>query len=200
MNHSRSENIFRHFLEGDIAPFYEDMYRDMLLYAAGYLPGHLSVLAEDCVQSAVEKTYYNRERFETPEQWKAFMLTCIRNQTISIFRSDNAAVNYQEYVKNTSELHEDILLDYIRQETLSALYSAIDSLPEDMRQLLELSFEKGMKNAEIAEFLGIAEITVKKRKARLIRMLRQFMPDGTWLLFLLIVCEEMKNSGQMILK
>ncbi len=91
-----------------------------------------------------------------------------------------------EFVITSSDLEEDMLLDYIRQETLSCLYTAIDDLPPEMRELLELSFEQGLKNSEIAERLGIAEITVKKRKARLIVMLRRSMPDSAWILFLYI--------------
>lgn len=181
-----SELAYRHFVEGDMSPFYDYMYRDMLIYASSYLPGHMSIMAEDCVQNSVEKAFHNRSRFESSGQWKAFMLTCIRNQAISLYRSDNAAGNYVEFVKNSGELHEDMLLDYIRQETLSRLYRAIDALPPDMRELLELSFEKGLKNSEIAARLGVAEITVKKRKARLIVMLRQALPDSAWLLMLLL--------------
>ena len=181
-----SELSYRRFIEGDIAPFYDNMYRDMLLYASSCLPGHMALMAEDCVQNAVEKAYRNRERFESAGQWKAFILTCIRNQAISVFRSDNAAGNYTEYVRNSSDLHEDMLLDYIHRETLSRLYRAIDDLPSDMRELLELSFEKGLKNSEIAARLGVAEITVKKRKARLILMLRKSLPDSAWILLLLM--------------
>lgn len=182
-----SELAYKRFVEGDIAPFYDTMYRDMLLYASSCLPGHMALMAEDCVQNAVEKAYHNRKRFESSGQWKAFLLTCIRNQAVSLYRSDSAAGNYVEFVKNSSELHEDMLLDYIRRETLSRLYRAIDALPPDMRELLDLSFEKGLKNSEIAARLGVAEITVKKRKARLILMLRQALPDSAWLLLFIIV-------------
>ncbi|WP_300933507.1 sigma factor-like helix-turn-helix DNA-binding protein, partial [uncultured Duncaniella sp.] len=40
------------------------------------------------------------------------------------------------------------------------------------RDVFDLSFEQGLKNAEIAHLLDIAEITVKKRKERLLNMLR----------------------------
>ena len=183
-----SDLVFRQFVTGNISPFYDYAYRDMLLYASSCLPGNMALMAEDCVQNAVEKAYHNRERFESVGQWKAFLLTCIRNQAVSLYRSDSAAGNYEEFVKNSSELHEDMLLDYIRQETISRLYRAIDELPPEMRELLELSFEQGLKNSEIAERLGIAEITVKKRKARLIVLLRRSMPDSAWLLLFYIQC------------
>lgn len=55
---------------------------------------------------------------------------------------------------------------------LLTLYNAIRSLPEEYRELLRMSFEDGLKNSEIAALLGVSEITVKKRKARMLEMLR----------------------------
>lgn len=40
-----------------------------------------------------------------------------------------------------------------------------------------MSYHEGLKNSEIAERLGVAEITVKKQKAKLLAMLREKM-DG----------------------
>ena len=74
----------------------------------------------------------------------------------------------------------------IELETLDALYEAIESLPAEYRTLLRLSFEEGLKNAEIAQRLGVAEITVKKRKARLIEMLRQRLGGNTEMILLLL--------------
>lgn len=181
-----SELAFRHFIAGDISKFYDYIYRDMLLYASSCLPGNMSLMAEDCVQNAVEKAYHRRESFVSAAQWKAFLLTCIRNQATSLYRSENAALNYSEFVMHSSEIQEDMLLDYIHRETLHRLYAAIDALPSELREILQLSFEQGLKNAEIAERLGIAEITVKKRKARMIIELRRSLPDAAWLLLLLL--------------
>lgn len=173
-----TEKAYRQFVEGDIGYFYKYIFPDMMLYASSCLPGSLSIMAEDCVQNAVEKAYWRREEFSSSSQWKAFLITCIRNKAISYQRNATAADKYQEYIGNIDSAEEDILLDYIRQETLQRLYTAIDALPPDMRQLLEMSFEEGLKNSEIAERLGIAEITVKKRKARLIVILRSSFPEG----------------------
>ncbi len=173
-----TEKAYRMFVDGDIGYFYTYIFPDLMLYASSCLPGQLSIMAEDCVQNAVEKAYWRREEFTTAAQWKAFLITCIRNKAISYQRNATAADRYQEFIGNINEAEEDILLAYIRQETLQRLYAAIDALPADMRQLLEMSFEESLKNAEIAERLGVAEITVKKHKARLIAMLRSAFPEG----------------------
>lgn len=181
-----SDKAFERFMAGDIAPFYRHLYPDMLLYARSVLSAEMSFLAEDCVQSAVEKTYHARSRFTSAAQWKGFMMTCIRNQAVSMVRHGIAAEKYADYFSLTAEESEDILLDYIRQETMSRLYAAIDALPADLRQILEMSFVDGLRNGEIAERLGVAEITVKKRKARVIAFLRMRVgPDALLLLALL---------------
>ncbi len=173
-----TEKAYRLFIGGDIDFFYTYIFPDMMLYASSCLPGQLAIMAEDCVQNAVEKAYWRRAEFTSASQWKAFLITCIRNKAISYQRNASAADRYQEFIGNINEAEEDILLAYIRQETLQRLYAAIDALPSDMRRLLEMSFEEGLKNAEIAERLGVAEITVKKHKARLIAMLRTSFPEG----------------------
>lgn len=191
-----TERAYRRFIDGDVGFFYSYIYPDMILYASSCLPGQLSIMSEDCVQNAVEKAYHRRHDFISASQWKAFLITCIRNKAISYLRNSTAAERYQEFVASLDDLHEDILLDYIRQETLQRLYAVIDTLPQEMRHLLEMSFEEGLKNSEIAQRLGVAEITVKKRKARLIAMLRSAFPDDmpTAMLLLILTHLPLYNS------
>ncbi len=55
-----------------------------------------------------------------------------------------------------------------------------------MRELMRMSFIEGLRNAEIAERLGVAEITVKKRKARMLAMLRERLGPEAYLLLILL--------------
>ena len=65
----------------------------------------------------------------------------------------------------------------------------MDALPEMYRELFRLSFEQGLKNAEIAELLCVSEITVKKRKARMLEKIRRLLGrdiDNYMMLLLLV--------------
>lgn len=170
-----SEQIFEDFSRGKIDSFYTHIYPDILVYASSLLQGGLAIRAEDCVQDAVEASYLRREQFVSAGQWKAFMIACIRNRAISIMRRQDARENYLSSMDADVEISADALHDYIEVETRTRLYNAISSLPEELRQVFNLSFEEGLRNPEIAARLGIAEITVKKRKARLIERLRRIM-------------------------
>lgn len=162
--------IYDQFMAGELSPFYDRMYSGLLIYASRLLEPELAYMAEDCVQDAVMTAYTHREELYTPEQWYAYILRCIHNRSVDLMRRNNARRNYTDSTDDMTE--KDISLAYIENETLDMLYAAIESLPEKYRELFDLSFEQGLKNAEIAKLLGMAEITVKKRKARLLEMLR----------------------------
>lgn len=179
-----SERVWESFAKGDIEPLYRYMYPDMVTYAAAILKDNLAFLTEDCVQTAVAETYTRRDQFSCSSQWHSYLLHCIRNNAISYLRKFNSQVNYHELSPISEFDDEDIELDIIRQETLSNLFYVIGELPPEMKELLQLSFVEGLKNAEIADRLGIALITVKKRKARLIEILRDHI-DNLYCLILL---------------
>lgn len=169
------ESIFDDFCKGKLESFYTYVFPDLLVYATGLLRGEAAFRAEDCVQEAVETSYLHRNNFSSSSQWRAFLITCIRNRAISILRHNEAQTNYLNSLDPDFELTDDALNDFIEVETRIRIYNAIASLPEDLRQIFILNFEEGLKNIEIAKKLGVAEITVKKRKAKLISRLKDLL-------------------------
>ena len=171
-----ADAIFHNFITGKMTPFYDRYYPGLLMYARRVLlDSEWEWMAEDCVQEAVMDAFQKRHIFNDPAQWHAHMLACIRNKAISARRRLSARRNYEENMSAGSDSRNpepDITHALIEHETLDALYAAIKSLPPNYRELLSMSFEEGLKNAEIAARLGVSEITVKKRKARMLEMLR----------------------------
>lgn len=180
-----AETIYRRFIAGDMRPFYDRYYPGLLMYARRVLGTELEWMAEDCVQDSVMDAFQKRDTFESVEQWRAHMLACIRNKAVSALRRLSAMRNYTGQL-DLSAYEADAHRALIELETLDALYEAIESLPAEYRTLLRLSFEEGLKNVEIAQRLGVAEITVKKRKARLLEMLRQRLGGNTEMILLLL--------------
>ncbi len=159
-----------------MAPFYKRYFPGMVMYASRLLGHELDWMADDCVQDAVLDAFQKRYTFSSAEQWHAHILACIHNKAVSALRKLSAMRHYTE-AKSEEEHTADATRALIEHETLDSLYAAIAKLPEDYRTLLKLSFEDGLKNAEIAAALGVAEITVKKRKVKLLEMLRRNMTD-----------------------
>lgn len=113
-----------------------------------------------------------------------------------MFGKLSAMRNYTD--SGESPLHEaDATRALIENETLDTLYAAIRNLPDDYRDLLRMSFEEGLKNADIAAALGIAEITVKKRKLRLLEMLRRSMGGHTDFMTLTVMLTSMTRTAEL---
>lgn len=166
------DSIFQAFLKGKMSRFYDIMYPGLLLFAARTLGDRMAYLAEDCVQEAIMSTFLNRDKMTDASHWKAFLITSVRNRALKMVRHDEVEQNY--LANSDNEIVErELTYAIIRQETLDLLYAAIEELPEEYRQIFDLSFEQGLRNPEVAKLLNIAEITVKKRKARMIDLLRK---------------------------
>lgn len=187
---------FSDFKCGNPRLLYKFLYRDLLLYASSLLSGNLSLLAEDCVQDSIEKAFHQRDIFTSHSHLKSFLYKCIHNQAVSLLRNGTASRNYCDGSPEFDTLEEDFLVGYIRSETIALLYNAIDRLPDDLRELLQLSFEEGLRNKEIADRLGVAEITVKKKKARMLALLKERLgtSDRYLLMLILILMGERLNS------
>lgn len=179
-----SESILKEFQEGHIASFYMEYYPSLLRYATRLLGENRVFLAEDCVQEAIYKLYHSRKDFDSILQVKSYLLTCIHNEIISIYRKDD---RHNRYLETKELVEEDFTNQYILQETLDKLFQAIDRLPDELRQVFDMSFEKGMKNKEIAELFQLSPETIKKRKAKVISMLRNEFKDDKLILLLLTI-------------
>lgn len=171
------DSIYRSFVKGDIEPFYTVLYPGLLVYATRQLGEELSYLAEDCVQDAVVTSYDERRRFDSSMAWYRFILKCIFHSALMLVRKNRSRLNYLSSGRSGEDSEPDVDVEMLEQETLDMLYSAIQSLPERHRDILRMSYHEGLKNSEIAERLGVAEITVKKQKAQMLAMLRSRLGD-----------------------
>lgn len=178
--------IFNDFQNGSLASFYQTMYAELMVYASRLLGKDFAFLSEDCVQNAVYKTFEKKEVFVDVNQWKNHIYFCVHNEVMSVLRKGKAKDNY---VATLEVGKEDFLRGIIEQETVTMLYEAINRLPEKYRQVFQKSFVEGMKNAEAAQVLGIAEVSYKKRKARMLELLRRDLKGekGEKLMMLLLV-------------
>lgn len=179
-------NIFLDFRKGSLASFYSSMYAELMVYASRLLGADFAFLSEDCVQNAVYKTFQKKDVFVDSNQWKNHLYLCVHNEVMTVLRKGKAKDNY---VATLEEEKEDFLSGIIEQETITMLYDAIGRLPEKYRQVFQKSFVEGMKNTEAAKALGIADVSYKKRKARMLELLRHDLKgeNGEKLMMLLLL-------------
>lgn len=176
------DSLYDSFMDGKMVPFYRVMYPGLLTFASRLLGESLAFMAEDCVQDAVMSTYEHRDELEDAVHWRWYMMRCVRHKALNLLRHKGVADVYASALAGddgdeeaVERVERDISYALIRQETLDTLFAAIDRLPQQYREIFELNFEQGLKNQEIARLLDVAEITVKKRKARMLELLRAWL-------------------------
>lgn len=186
------DSLYDSFMDGKMVPFYRVMYPGLLTFASRLLGESLAFMAEDCVQDAVMSTYEHREELEDAVHWRWYMMRCVRHKALNLLRHKGVADVYASALAGddgdeeaVERVERDISYALIRQETLDTLFAAIDRLPQQYREIFELNFEQGLKNQEIARLLDVAEITVKKRKARMLELLRAWLgPEADTLILM----------------
>lgn len=195
--------IFQSFKKGHLEPFYEELYPGLLVYATRQLGDELAYLAEDCVQDAVMSSYTERHRLENSRAWYAYILKAIYFGAVSLIRRRNSSDNYmRSSAQGGEEVTPAFDTSMMEQEALDMLYSAIDNLDPRSRAILRMSYQEGLKNVEIAARLGVAEITVKKQKAKILLTLRESFgqithPDLYLIALLLGYYCELKACGDI---
>lgn len=164
-------DLYSDFIGGDLNSLYEKCYPSLLSLAIKSLPFFYNYLAEDCVQDTIYTTYKNRQKIGSPAHLKNYLYSCLHANIVNIIRKDTLRGRLKDsFSKLPTEMGAEEAM--MIQEGLDMLYDAITSLPEEYQQIFELSFVKGLSQAEIAELLQMSVSGVKKRKARFIELLR----------------------------
>lgn len=165
-------SVIADFKAGRLDTFYAEAYADLLTFAARQLGESHALMAEDVVQEVIFQSYQRRAGISDSAQWKAFLFRSIHNAAVSIRRKH---ASEQRYLNQHREDAEDLEHSIVEQETLECLFDAIDALPERYRRIFDLSFEKGLRNTEVAELLNVSTRAVTKQKARMIELVKKHM-------------------------
>ena len=157
--------------DNGIEILFKGLYRTLCLYALHYLEDMDA--AEDVVQDAF-LAYWNRSRdYAARSSPRAYLFTSVRNICIERIRKkapetvalDRIPVGYEEVITDGEAVS--------RSEVESRLWSAIDRLPAQRRQILLMSKRDGMKYTEIASELGLSAFTVRNQISRALASLRK---------------------------
>jgi RNA polymerase sigma factor (sigma-70 family) len=105
----------------------------------------------------------------------AWMYQIARNAAVDQGRKHRAVVEIDEYVERRefASTEADPEAVAVRKQDVELLRRALDLLPTDKREVLELSRFQGLKHEEIARLLGCEVNTVKVKVFRAIRALEQ---------------------------
>lgn len=130
--------------------------------------------ARDVVQEVFTLMWNKHAEFQPAINLNAYLYKSIRNRILNIIRHGKIKENYladlgafvdQELVQTDELVRYNDLKRLIEKE--------ISNMPPKMREVFEMSRTEGLSHAEIAERLGISDLTVKKQVSKAVTMLRK---------------------------
>lgn len=157
------------------AKLYET-YRYLLWYVAN------DILRDaDDAEDAVQETFFaltrHMDKIEDVDSTRTrnFLVTIVKSKAIDIMRKKTRGnLEYLEEIE-TDETWQDALDTYIEREQLSRIVTAIRSLDENYRVVLEYRFLHGLSEKETASILGLTEKNLSVRTSRARKKLKELL-------------------------
>lgn len=131
-------------------------------------------IAIDLMQDTFAKTWEYIGRGGTVDHWKAFLFRAAHNAVVDHYRKKKA-LSLDAIAEDTgfAPLSDDMSPEEAAQVTEA--HRALQALPEEFRQVVQLRFVDGLQPREIADMLGLSANVVSVRIHRGVEQLRMHM-------------------------
>jgi RNA polymerase sigma-70 factor (ECF subfamily) len=124
-------------------------------------------LAEEIVQEAFMSLWRSTARYEPSRgSVRSWVLRVVHNRTIDAFRRELSSSSHDvsdEWIADAVPARECTEDEVVRRSDARLVRSALDSLPGDQRQVIELAYFGGFSHTQIAAALNLPAGTVKGR-------------------------------------
>ena len=133
-------------------------------------------LAEEIVQEAFMSLWRSTARYDrTRGSVRSWVLRVVHNRAIDSFRRELSNARHDvsdDGIADALVARERTEDEVERRSDARRVRTALDCLPPDQRQVIELAYFGGFSQAQIAETLGLPAGTVKGRMRLALRKLR----------------------------
>lgn len=134
-------------------------------------------IAEDIVQDNLLKLWQRHQDFESTEKIKSFLYVSVRNSCYDELKHQKVMNKHQDHLGHSEPTDQSILDTMMHAEVVHKVFLAVDTLPEQCRKIIKMTFEDGKSPKEIAEQLGITTSTVSNQKMRGLILLKKRLSD-----------------------
>jgi RNA polymerase sigma-70 factor (family 1) len=129
--------------------------------------------ARDIVQEVFISLWDKAGEREITSSLSAYLFSSTRNKVLNLIRDKKTRSGYINLFALYIEGHHNDTLEFIEEkELLGAIEAVIQSLPEKMRKVFELSRKEHLSHKEIAAKLDISDGTVKRQISNALHVLR----------------------------
>lgn len=166
-----------------IRKIFDQYYRSLVQFANRFLSIDE---CEDLVQDIFIGIWEKENAFQDELHLKVFLYKAVRNKCYNVIKHNLVKNKYAENAIKSLEDDDLFLKQILEEDIVCQLYKAIEILPDRKKEIIKLSL-KGLKNADIAEELGIQLQTVKTLKSQSYKILRDQFKDLESIIYFLLV-------------
>ena len=150
--------------------------------------------AKDVTAECFIQLWNKRAELKHADGIPGFLFVTARNRCFNLLRQQT--IHTRKHAELLHELEQaetpDLFVEQVRAELIGLIKDEVARLPARMREIFLLSFEEGLKPAEIASRLQLSVQTVSNQKLTAIRLLREALGSRDILLLLLVLSESEK--------
>lgn len=148
----------------------KEQYDKLLRYC--YMKTKDRFMAEDIVQESFLRFWQNKSYTDTGKEM-AYLYTIARNLCMDEFRKKKV-LNIDDYsdLSAGSDSEQERITDEI------AIESALDHLPEELKEIVVMRYISEMSAADIGKVVGMSRFSVNRRLKEGLAILRKIMEGG----------------------
>lgn len=160
----------------DFKEFYEQYFDRIYIFLSGKISSKEE--AKDLVQDVFIKIFQNWKRVQQAPKLDSYIFTIVRNTLIDYYRKSTKITPLEEInLQEEKEIQISSENNTPSKEQLLLLHKAIESLPEQRKQIIKLKKLHGLSTEEIACDLSLSKRTVENQVFRAMTTLREKMAN-----------------------
>src|SRR5690606_27892570 len=186
MDQSSPINNLQQGKEEGLTAIYRQYKRPLLYFTLQFVDRET---AEETVSDTFVKVWKLRKHFHTMEKLKAFLYISTKNACLNHLRRPQTKWNIEDIETWHEELSEDpeVYSKIVQTELLKQIYEEVDKLPQNHRDVFNMTYLEDMTVEEISKKLKISPTAVYTYRSRAIALLRNSrkIKDSLYLAFFL---------------
>lgn len=172
------EEVVRAIVKGDKIAFeqlFKTWYVRLCLYGESIVRDR--DLAEDLVQGIFCLLWEKREDMNIHESVKSYLYRSVYYAALNTLKHEKVKLAFLEFIRKHEHRDENDVEHFFenedRESLMKEIWSIIDRLPGQCREIFLLSRFSGKKSVEIAEIMNISVRTVETQLYRAMKRLRE---------------------------
>lgn len=177
-NTEQMREVMLAIAKGDKKAF-EQLFRDWYVRLCVYAESIVRDrdLAEDLVQGIFCTLWEKRDRVDVRESVKSYLYRSVYNSALNTIKHEKVKIAFLEFIRKHEKEEDNDIERFFDSEdrniVLKELNRAIETLPDQCREIFLLSRFAGKKSAEIASELDLSIRTVEAQLYRAMKRLRE---------------------------